>query len=611
MSTIYRLYLCLIPMILWPCMEMRAQQNAEIRKINFKGNKTFKNGELLDVISYEKTSWIGKTFFKDRPSFYSEKSYELNLHQLKSFYQSEGFLDVEINETPDLKINEKKFKVDITFHITENEPVTTDTLTFQTEVEGDSLLDTRDWERLKRNLNTRKNKRFRDEAVKTDEDLISTWFSSRGYAYADATPEIDLTADTSQAIIHWRVHRGPFARFGEISIKGEKRTPVDAIRKQFAIKEGEPYSVANLDKTQTQIYEMGLFRIVSVKAQLSREQKESIPVEVTIEEAPRLSARVGVGYGREDEFRTFLDIDYLNFPGRTQRSRFYAKHSALEPYRFEATVIQPAVFGPRSSMSLSPYLRRRTEPGFESLVYGATLTALQNFTKTLSMSASLYFDRVDIDITSKADETLQKYSRSTYTKNGLSVGGLFNTVKPRFDPLSGWSVAVNTSVNSPWLGSVYPFFKYLFEVKRFQPITNGLILAARIKLGSIQPITNSDVTPFEERFFAGGSQSVRGWSRQMLSPLDEDGIPIGGNSLFEGSLEPRIKIFGPVSLVVFFDYGNVWESANHFPPGEIRFAAGTGLRVSTPIGPVGIDFARPVFDEATAWQFHLNIGHAF
>ncbi len=407
------------------------------------------------------------------------------------------------------------------------------------------------------------------------------------------------------------MHRGPFARFGEISIKGEKRTPVGAIRKQFAIEEGEPYSVANLDKTQTQIYELGLFRIVSVKAQLSREQKDTIPVEVTIEEASRLSTSVGIGYGREDEFRASLDINYLNFPGKTQRSRFYAKHSALEPYRFEATVIQPAVFGPRSTMALGPYVRRRSEPGFESFTYGASLSYLQNLTKTISMSNSLYYDRVDIDITSKADETLQKYSRSTYSKNGLSTGTLINTAKPRFDPLNGWSVALNTTINSPWLGSVYPFFKYLFEVKRFQPVTSGLILATRIKLGSIRPITNSDVTPFEEQFFAGGSQSVRGWSRQMLSPLDKDGIPIGGNSLLEGSIEPRLHIYGPVGVVFFLDYGNVWESANHFPINELRFAAGTGIRVSTPIGPVGIDFARPVFDKESKWQFHLNIGQAF
>jgi outer membrane protein insertion porin family len=62
---------------------------------------------------------------------------------------------------------------------------------------------------------------------------------------------------------------------------------------------------------------------------------------------------------------------------------------------------------------------------------------------------------------------------------------------------------------------------------------------------------------------------------------------------------------------VFLDYGNVWRDAYTLKFDEVRFAAGTGVRVSTPIGPVGIDFAHPVFEENGDWQFHLNIGHAF
>jgi outer membrane protein insertion porin family len=97
----------------------------------------------------------------------------------------------------------------------------------------------------------------------------------------------------------------------------------------------------------------------------------------------------------------------------------------------------------------------------------------------------------------------------------------------------------------------------------------------------------------------------------MLGPLDEEEVPIGGNSILEGSIEPRIKVIDPVSIVIFWDYGNVWRRENKFDLKDIRFAAGSGVRVSTPIGPVGIDFARPVFDEESKWQFHLNIGHAF
>jgi outer membrane protein insertion porin family len=117
--------------------------------------------------------------------------------------------------------------------------------------------------------------------------------------------------------------------------------------------------------------------------------------------------------------------------------------------------------------------------------------------------------------------------------------------------------------------------------------------------------------PVEERFFAGGSRSVRGWARQQLGPKDDENRPTGGFSTIEASLEPRISLFGPLSMVVFMDVGNVWQQTEDFSLNEIRLSAGGGLRYSTPIGPVGIDAARPVWDNNNQWQIHFNIGHAF
>jgi len=239
------------------------------------------------------------------------------------------------------------------------------------------------------------------------------------------------------------------------------------------------------------------------------------------------------------------------------------------------------------------------------------LSLHQNLSDEVAASVSLYFERVNIDIESDYERSLSELNQSTYSKNGISVGMLYNTSKPRFDPTNGWSLAFNTRANSSLFSSPYPFLKYLFEAKRYQPLTNGVVLALRFEAGSILPVGKGVVTPVEERYFAGGSQSVRGWARQMLGPMDEEGVPIGGNSIMEGSIEPRVKVIGPVSLVGFLDYGNVWRSENTLKIDEVRFAAGAGIRVSTPIGPVGLDFARPVFESLDKWQVHLNIGHAF
>jgi outer membrane protein insertion porin family len=138
-----------------------------------------------------------------------------------------------------------------------------------------------------------------------------------------------------------------------------------------------------------------------------------------------------------------------------------------------------------------------------------------------------------------------------------------------------------------------------------------VVLALKAKLGGIKRTDNESFIPVEERFYAGGSNSVRGWSRSDLGPKDENGIPIGGNSLLEGSAEFRIDIGRKFKLATFVDAGNVWQSSFSYNLNDLHYAGGAGIRYKTAIGPVGIDFARPIFDAETAWQIHFNIGHTF
>ena len=72
----------------------------------------------------------------------------------------------------------------------------------------------------------------------------------------------------------------------------------------------------------------------------------------------------------------------------------------------------------------------------------------------------------------------------------------------------------------------------------------------------MKPIWGNEITPIEERFFSGGSMSVRGWQRSLLGPKNAENEPIGGNSLLEGSTELRYPIWNIFSGAVFLDFGN-------------------------------------------------------
>ena len=597
---------CLIPSWLF------AAGDGEIRKITFKGNKQFSSSELKEKISFAQSTWISQKLMKKKVTYYSESAYEMNVEELKHFYQTEGFLDMKVGE-PVVKLKGKKKKVELTFTITENSPVIIDDIAFTLINQDNTREEFSTTGLLKRKtITAQAGSRFRDNAVMEDKEMISQHLVNRGYAYTEVTPSISVDTVENKASVLWEIKRGPRGYFGDVSISGAGRTPEKIIRKQLAIKQGDVYSRSKLNQSQQQIYQLGTYRVATVKAQLSRELKDTIPVQISLRESPRTLTRVGVGYGREDQIRGYVDFTILNFPGGARRLNLFMKHSAIEPYRFEATMTQPAVFGPNSTLSLSPFVKKVKEPSYELFNYGANLMLSQRFTQYISGSLNPYYEQVDLDTTSIANRMVSGVVPvKNYSKSGVAVGLIFNSSRPQFDPATGWSIALNMKKNTSLFNGKYPFFKYIFEVKNYQRINYSVVMASKIKIGSIISQEKNGMIPVEERFFAGGSRSIRGWARQGLGPISIDGIPMGGNSMMEICLEPRIKVYGPLSLVVFTDIGNVWEQSNNFPLNDLRMSAGAGIRFSTPIGPIGIDFARPVWDADKKWQFHLNIGNSF
>ncbi|MCA1761010.1 MAG: hypothetical protein LC658_14685, partial [Bacteroidales bacterium] len=144
---------------------LQAQENYEVRKVTFTGNKTLKKDFLLDKMAIKEVSWLEKKFTKKEPVLYSGELMNLDLERLKRIYQSEGFINVQTALQP-LAVNEKKQTVKITIEVTEGEPVITDSISMAitngtAKLDADSL-----FSKISGKLNLKEGKRFRDEALK-------------------------------------------------------------------------------------------------------------------------------------------------------------------------------------------------------------------------------------------------------------------------------------------------------------------------------------------------------------------------------------------------------------------------------------------------------------
>ena len=159
-------------------------------------------------------------------------------------------------------------------------------------------------------------------------------------------------------------------------------------------------------------------------------------------------------------------------------------------------------------------------------------------------------------------------------------------------------------------GGISPYLRSLVEGSIYHPIGDSIVLAGRIRAGSIVGIARDDLAP-SRRYYGGGGGSVRGYGFQRLGPRDPNDDPIGGRSINEAAFEVRYR-FGNFGIVPFFDIGQAYESSTP-NASNLRMGAGIGGRFYTSFGPFRIDVATPLNRQRgdSLIALYLSIGQAF
>ncbi len=593
------------------CTLASAQENYEVRKLRFTGNATLDDDLLKENMTFKDVSRLEKLITKKEPSLFSRDLLELDIQRLIRFYQSEGFVNARITPDP-LKINDKKKTVKIIIRIEEGDPVTIDSISIRTKdkierIDTDSLI-----RKTSRKLLLKEGERFRDGSLRTDLQQIRDAYRNLGYAYSEAAYKLSLRPDEKTTSIRYTVNPGPVSTFGETTITGYKHVSGSFMKRQLRYKEGELYNKLRLDETRENFYRLQLFRIVSVVPETDVKTKKSpIPVKINLEEAPRTSARFGVGYGTEDKFRTFIDLNYLSFLNTASRMNLYLKHSALEPYYASLRWIFPQFPVHKSMVMFNPFISRNSEPGYETRTWGLNIPVSYAFNRSLSSSLTYYLEDVKQQI-EEGDQDFPDREKEDfpYFKSGILFNTLFNDSEPRFSPETGFNILFGFKLNGHLFGSDFNYTRLWADLRKYQTIGN-LTLALRLMAGGIQSADESGFIPVEDRFYSGGSNSVRGWNRSELGPKRDSGTPLGGKSVMEGSAELRFPLFWRLSGVVFMDTGNVWTGSYTYRINELAYAAGTGIRIDTPIGPIRLDLGVPIWNEKKSPQIFISVGQAF
>jgi outer membrane protein assembly factor BamA len=436
------------------------------------------------------------------------------------------------------------------------------------------------------------------------------------------------------------VEPGPEAVFGPITIEGAVSVSEDVIRRELAFAEGDLYELSRITETQRRLYGLELFQFANVSPRLPEDRSRVVPILVTVAEGKHRRLQFGIGYGSEERARARINWRHVNFFGGARTGEVEARASSLEQ-GIRGTLIEPYLFQRGLSLRVSGSTWWADEPVYEYRSSGGRVTFSKDFSHTgvgaqrgvrNLISATLVQEYEDYVIAQEVledptfrDELIAlglnpETGRGSGTVAGVELDFERNTSTNPLDPRQGYVVSGHFERAGQWLRGTFDYTEIVGQTRFYVPLGPQLVWANRVRAGTLAG-PSSALIPFYKRYFVGGSTSVRGWGRYQVSPLTPAGNPIGGRTTMELSTEARFGIRGKLRGVLFVDGGNAWIDPWAVQLNDLRWAAGTGVRYDTPIGPVRFDVGvqlNPIdglviegTPEKRTWRAHFSIGQAF
>ncbi len=627
-----------------------------VTSVAFSGNHALDNLTLSEAIVTSASSWVYrvpllKSLGVGVRREFDELDFRRDVVRLQILYRLHGYFEARI----DTVVERSPTTVSVRFLIAEGLPVVVDSIT----VRGlDGALDS---SRVAGELPLSVGKPFDRAAFDASADTISRLVQDRGYPFVSVYRNYAVDRAARRAAVDYEVVPGPQARVGEIRIVGNRGVSAQTIRRFLAVGPGDTFSRSALYDSQRGLYQTDLFRYVSVGLAPDSTvggADSLVRILVQVSEGPKARVRAGLGYGTIDCFRSQATISIANFAGGGRRVDLAGKLSKLgvgaptdwglansvcsalagdsfslhTNYLGSVTLTQPGVVSRRNTVTLTGFGERRSEyRAFERNDVGATLgtsfalarAAVLGLSYRLTYGSTtansavfcIYFDRCDPETVTVLEQRRRQAA--------LALSLVRNTQDSPLEPSTGSVLSFEVTHASPLVGSdsLISYNKVVGEGTWYTPVGRGWVLALRLRGGIIRPgrafVNDTAIyfVPPEERFYAGGPSSVRGFGRNEMGPLvyvadsirpsptnPQDTLyyglrtsPTGSYAIALGNLELRFP--APIwpsrlRLAVFCDVGELWNQTGVFLlPGGFKVTPGIGLRLGTPLGPVRLDVA--------------------
>jgi outer membrane protein insertion porin family len=548
-----------------------------VKAVQFTGNASISSSELLSGMDTRPSHLFHKIKF-------SQSALNADIEAIAFLYRDRGFLNIQVNKG-ELIRDPSSRRVTVNIVIGEGSQTCIDSVT----IKGRTVSAEAD---IKRLIQARPLAPYSTLRLSYDQQSIRDGMAARGYPLCSVGRTDRLDTIAHKASVAFLVDQGPLALAGPPVVNGSRRLNQVIVKRGMTFHRGDTLTTRQIQLSVRQLLETGMFKYVQIAtpvADSSRQRRMagpvSLPVIINIEEADYYKVQGGVGYGTYEGMRLSLQTSYGNVLGMGRTIGLSGKYNRLiESLHLHYTV--PWIFLLPPTAEAEVYGEHHHEVTFTGDLKGMTLSLFGKNTWNFGYRVFTSFEWVKGVV---VQSQLSKLSRMIHGNNTQSFGAGF-TVDRRdniFDPVKGLLVTSDAELAGLIGTGTNHFYKFMIDMRGYFPVTHTLDAAAAAAAGYVNGYgVDKAVVPPQELFYAGSERirPVRGYAPGGV------GDAVGGRlALVFNVLELRFAAAKWLKIAGFTDAGYVWTSKSLFALHDLRWTAGPGIRIRTPIGMLSMD----------------------
>jgi outer membrane protein assembly complex protein YaeT len=592
----------------------------KLAALALEGNKYFPDDLIRDRMQIQPAGWLLTH------GLFSQSMLSRDLESIRDLYRANGFLQVNAYAEVQDDYRGKHGQKRVIVHIAEGP---------QTLVQDLNLVgaDTFAPSALKNMLANVAGQPFSDANMVADHDALVNFYFNRGFPDVTMTYAAQPAAgEPNRMAVTYTIHEGERVYVNRVLVSGLQYTRPFVVSRKIIPHPGDPLSQADILKTQSRLYDLGIFNAVDVAVQNPEGEEPYKNVLLNLAEARRYTFDYGLGFevqtggaqsttspqGRTGASpRVSFDVNRLNFRGRNETIFFKSHFGRLQQRALLGYEVPSWLDHDKLKLTFNIlYDNTRDVFTFTSQRLEGSVQVQQAFSRATTLLYRLTYRNVKVANLAIDPSLIPLLSRPV--RVGIpSFTYIRDTRDDPVDSHKGNYLVFDTGVASNVLGSQANFARFLVQHSEYHRFgyKGKYVLAHSTRLGIEQPWGGPlAIIPLPERFFAGGGNSLRGFAINEAGPRDPvTGFQLGGGAMFVSNLELRLPpvllpfIGKDLSPVIFHDMGNVFESSSDLFPSLFRWsertecssttcnfnytshAVGGGIRYRTPIGPVRFD----------------------